>query len=100
MTCTLCRGVERWLSRIDPIFAEEGTKFWAEVRKGGNTDSLFFADPDPQRLRELVALAKTAPERAFADFLVGAQAQEAIRTFGADRYGAPLFYPDAGKKDD
>ena len=38
--------------------------------------------------------------QAFADFLVGAQAQEAIRTFGADRYGAPLFYPDAGKKDD
>lgn len=33
--------------------------------------------------------------KAFADFLVSAEAQEVIRTFGVERYGKPLFFPDA-----
>ena len=33
--------------------------------------------------------------KAFADFLVSAEAQEVIRTFGVERYGQPLFFPDA-----
>lgn len=37
-----------------------------------------------------------AGARAFASFLVGPEAQEVIRTFGADRLGQPLFVPDAG----
>ena len=40
-----------------------------------------------------------AGAKAFADFLVGAPAQELIRTFGVEKYGAPLFFPDAGKSD-
>lgn len=36
-----------------------------------------------------------AAGKAFADFLVSAEAQEVIRTFGVDRYGQPLFFPDA-----
>ncbi len=35
--------------------------------------------------------------KAFADFLVSAGAQEVIRTFGVEKYGQPLFFPDAGK---
>lgn len=35
--------------------------------------------------------------KALADFLISPEAQEAIRTFGVDRYGQPLFFPDAGK---
>ena len=35
--------------------------------------------------------------RAFADFIVSAEAQAVIRTFGVEKYGAPLFFPDAGK---
>lgn len=38
--------------------------------------------------------------RAFADFLVSREAQEVIRTFGVDRFGEPLFFPDAGKRED
>jgi tungstate transport system substrate-binding protein len=34
---------------------------------------------------------------ALARFLVSGRAQEIIRTFGMDRYGEPLFSPDAGK---
>lgn len=35
--------------------------------------------------------------RAFADFMVSKQAQQLIGSFGVDRFGAPLFFPDAGK---
>ncbi len=35
--------------------------------------------------------------KAFADFLVAPVAQEVIRTFGVEKYGQPLFFPDAGK---
>jgi len=35
---------------------------------------------------------------AFADYLVSAETQRLIGSFGIDRYGEPLFYPDAGKR--
>ncbi|GAB4498180.1 MAG: substrate-binding domain-containing protein [Anaerolineales bacterium] len=34
---------------------------------------------------------------AFANFMVDAAAQEVIGQFGVDQYGAPLFFPDAGR---
>ncbi|OQX12693.1 MAG: tungsten ABC transporter substrate-binding protein [Desulfobulbaceae bacterium A2] len=41
-----------------------------------------------------------AGAKAFADFMVGAETQALIRTFGVDKYGAPLFFPDAGKSEE
>jgi tungstate transport system substrate-binding protein len=38
--------------------------------------------------------------KAFADFMVSREAQEIIRTFGVERFGEPLFFPDAGKRED
>jgi len=38
-----------------------------------------------------------AGAKAFADFMVSAEAQKAIGDYGTDKYGAPLFFPDAGK---
>jgi tungstate transport system substrate-binding protein len=35
--------------------------------------------------------------KAFADFIVSIKVQELIGRFGVDKYGAPLFFPDAGK---
>jgi len=35
---------------------------------------------------------------AFADFLVASGTQAAIKTFGVDKYGEPLFFPDAEKR--
>ncbi len=35
--------------------------------------------------------------KAFSDFMVSAETQGIIRTFGVEKYGAPLFFPDAGK---
>jgi len=36
---------------------------------------------------------------AFADYVTSAQGQQVIRDFGVDKYGQPLFYPDAGRTD-
>jgi tungstate transport system substrate-binding protein len=36
---------------------------------------------------------------AFAQFITSADTQSVIASFGADKYGQPLFYPDAGKAD-
>ena len=42
--------------------------------------------------------ANSEGAKAFADFMVSKKTQEIIKTFGVDKYGAPLFSPDAGKK--
>jgi len=41
-----------------------------------------------------------AGAKAFADFMVSREAQEVIKTFGVDQFGSPLFFPDAGKKEE
>lgn len=38
--------------------------------------------------------------KAFADFMVAKETQEVIKTFGVDKFGSPLFFPDAGKKEE
>jgi tungstate transport system substrate-binding protein len=41
-----------------------------------------------------------AGAKAFADFMVSNDTQEIIKTFGVDKFGSPLFFPDAGKKEE
>jgi tungstate transport system substrate-binding protein len=41
-----------------------------------------------------------AGAKAFADFMVSQEVQGLIKTFGVDKFGSPLFFPDAGKKED
>jgi tungstate transport system substrate-binding protein len=36
--------------------------------------------------------------KEFADFMVSKKTQNIIKTFGIDKFGSPLFFPDAGKK--
>lgn len=38
--------------------------------------------------------------QAFANFMVSKETQAVIKSFGVDKYGAPLFFPDAGKKEE
>ncbi|MCG6536768.1 MAG: substrate-binding domain-containing protein [Syntrophales bacterium LBB04] len=38
--------------------------------------------------------------KAFSDFFVSNQVQGIIAKFGVDKYGSPLFFPDAGKKEE
>jgi len=42
----------------------------------------------------------TAGGKAFADFMVSADVQKMIKTFGVDKYGQPLFVPLAGTKEE
>jgi tungstate transport system substrate-binding protein len=36
--------------------------------------------------------------RAFADFMVSPETQALIKTYGVDKFGQPLFFPDASKE--
>ena len=36
--------------------------------------------------------------KAFAEFMISGKTQQIIRKFGVDRFGSPLFFPDAGRK--
>jgi len=38
--------------------------------------------------------------KAFADFMLLPETQAVIKTFGADKYGQPLFVPVAGKREE
>jgi len=38
--------------------------------------------------------------KAFADFMVAKETQEVIRTYGVAKFGEPLFFPDAGKREE
>jgi tungstate transport system substrate-binding protein len=38
--------------------------------------------------------------KTFGDFMVSKETQAIIKTFGVDKYGSPLFFPDAGKKEE
>ncbi len=42
----------------------------------------------------------TAGAKAFSDFMVSAEAQDVIKNFGVEKFGQPLFFPDAGKKEE
>ncbi len=42
----------------------------------------------------------SAGAEAFADHLVSPDAQRLIGSFGVDRFGEPLFFPDAGKREE
>ncbi len=41
-----------------------------------------------------------AGAKAFSDFMVAKETQDIIKTFGVDKFGSPLFFPDAGKKEE
>ena len=41
-----------------------------------------------------------AGAKAFANFMVSKETQDIIKTFGVDKFGSPLFFPDAGKKEE
>jgi tungstate transport system substrate-binding protein len=38
--------------------------------------------------------------KAFADFMVAKETQGIIKIFGVDKFGSPLFFPDADKKEE
>ena len=73
------------------------------------TDLVPHVEGDPLFLN-IYSVMEVNPERfpkvnragaaAFSEFIRGPEAQEIIRTFGVDRFGQPLFFPDAGKSEE
>jgi tungstate transport system substrate-binding protein len=53
-------------------------------------------EPNPAKFPQV----NVAGGKAFADFMVAKETQEVIRTYGVDKFGEPLFFPDAGKQED
>jgi tungstate transport system substrate-binding protein len=53
-------------------------------------------EPNPTKFPQI----NIAGGKAFADFMVSQEAQDLIRTYGVDKFGEPLFFPDAGKRED
>jgi tungstate transport system substrate-binding protein len=53
-------------------------------------------EPNPAKFPKI----NVAGGKAFTDFMVAKQTQEVIRTFGVDKFGQPLFFPDAGKREE
>jgi tungstate transport system substrate-binding protein len=47
---------------------------------------------------EKFSRVNAAGGKAFVEFMVDPATQKIIGEFGKDKYGAPLFFPDAGKK--
>ncbi len=41
-----------------------------------------------------------AGAKAFSDFMVAKATQDVIKTYGVEKFGAALFFPDAGKKEE
>jgi tungstate transport system substrate-binding protein len=42
----------------------------------------------------------SAGAKAFSDFMVSKETQDMIKTYGVEKFGSPLFFPDAGKKEE
>ncbi|MFB3817788.1 MAG: substrate-binding domain-containing protein [Candidatus Methylomirabilales bacterium] len=53
-------------------------------------------EPNPAKFPKI----NVAGGKAFADFMLSPEAQAVIKTFGVDKFGEPLFFPDAGKKEE
>jgi len=82
--------------------ADRGT--YLALRKNLNLEILVEGDAKLLNVYHVIEInpakwpkINAAGGKAFADFMVSKQVQELIRTFGVDKFGSPLFFPDAGK---
>jgi len=78
---------------------------YLSLKKGLNLDILVEGDGKLLNVYHVIELNPVkSPKinaqggKAFADFMVAKKTQEIIGRFGVDKYGAPLFFPDAGRK--
>lgn len=84
--------------------SDRGT--YLSLKRTLGLDTLFEGDP---QLLNIYHVMEVNPARwpgvnhtgakAFADFMVSKEAQKIIRTFGVEKFGSALFFPDAGRKD-
>ena len=77
---------------------------YLSLKKGLNLDILVEGDGKLLNVYHVIELnpvkspkIKVKEGKAFADFMVAKKTQKIIGTFGVDKFGAPLFFPDAGR---
>ena len=85
--------------------ADRGT--YLSLKKTLGLDILVEGDPSLLNIYHVMEVnpakwpkVNHAGARAFADFMVSKKTQEIIKTFGVKKFASPLFFPDAGKKDE
>jgi tungstate transport system substrate-binding protein len=85
--------------------ADRGT--YLALKKNLNLDILVEGDAILLNIYHVIevnpakwAKVNAAGGKAFADFMVSIETQGIIKTFGIDKFGSPLFFPDAGKKEE
>ena len=83
--------------------ADRGT--YLALRKTLGLEILMQGDPSLLNVYHVIDVnpakwpkVNAAGAKAFAGFMVSPKVQAIIGTFGVAKYGAPLFFPDAGKK--
>ena len=83
--------------------ADRGT--YLSLKKGLGLDILLEGEPLLLNIYHVIEVnpakwpkANAPGAKAFAEFMVAKKTQEFIGKFGTDKYGSPLFFPDAGKK--
>ena len=75
ISCVLCHWLRRLVGRDDPTWLRAADQLRSEILFGEwNTDTVFEADADPARLRELATLWDKNPGEAFPQFLALAEA--------------------------
>lgn len=87
------------------LLADRGT--YLATRKNLSLAILKEGDPILLNIYHVIGVnpvkwpkVNTAGAKAFSDFMVSPEVQGIIKTYGVEKYGSPLFFPDAGKKED
>ena len=83
--------------------ADRGT--YLAMKKNLNLDILVEGDSALLNIYHVIEVnvdkwpkVNVAGAKAFAEFMISKQTQDVVNTFGIDKFGSPLFFPDAGKK--
>jgi tungstate transport system substrate-binding protein len=87
------------------ILADRGT--YLALKKNLGLDILVEGDAILLNIYHVIEVnpikwpkVNVAGGKAFADFMVSKETQDIIKTFGVDKFGSPLFFPDAGKREE
>ena len=82
--------------------ADRGT--WLSLQKNLGLPILMEGDPILLNVYHVIQVnpakwpkVNADGAKAFSDFMVSAETQGIIKTFGVEKYGGALFFPDAGK---
>jgi tungstate transport system substrate-binding protein len=87
------------------LLADRGT--YLAMKKNFNLAILKEGDPILLNIYHVIRVnpvkwpkVNTAGAKAFSDFMVSSEVQGIVKTFGVEKYGGALFFPDAGKKEE